>query len=157
MAEGPTVARWADQLQTLVGEKLLEVRAPKKWQERAEGVVGRSIVAVRSHGKNLLIELSDGTIIRCHAMMYGSWQIGKRDLELLKPEARIRLRLRTRNHEAVFFSGPVVEFLTPEEARSHHTLSALGPDLMADNFDRDEAWRRMQLRPELSIAEALLF
>jgi DNA-formamidopyrimidine glycosylase len=156
MAEGPTVARWADQLQALVGEELLEIRAPQRWRERAEGLVGCRVASVRSHGKNLLIELSDGTIIRCHAMMYGSWQIGERGLELLKPEARIRLRLVTEEHEAVFFSGPVVEFLTPEEARVHHTLSTLGPDIMAADFDRGEAWQRLQLQPERSVAEALL-
>jgi|LSQX01.1.fsa_nt_gb DNA-formamidopyrimidine glycosylase len=156
MAEGPTVARWADQLQALVGERLLEVRAPKRWQERAAALIGSSIVSVGSHGKNLLIELSDGTIVRCHAMMYGSWQIGDTGVPLLKPEARIRLFLRTEQHEATFFSGPVVEFLTPEEARSHHSLSALGPDIMAGDFDREEAWRRMQLQPDLPVAEALL-
>ncbi|MGE5530739.1 MAG: DNA-formamidopyrimidine glycosylase family protein, partial [Bacteroidota bacterium] len=151
MAEGPTVARWADQLQALVGERLLEVRAPKRWQERAEGLVGSSIASVRSHGKNLLIEFAEGTLVRCHAMMYGSWQIGAAGVPLVKPDARVRLRLRTKKHEATFFSGPVVEFLTPEEVRSHHTLSALGPDIMAPDFDRDEGWRRMQLHPERSV------
>lgn len=156
MAEGPTVARWADELQVLVGEPLVRVQAPRRWHERAASLIGQHITQVRSHGKNLLIEVGDDTIIRCHAMMYGSWQIGGPGMELRKPESRIRLRLQTPLHEAVFFSGPVVEFLTPDEAVSHPTLSTLGPDIMDPGFDRKEAWRRLQRHPDLTIAEALL-
>lgn len=156
MAEGPTVARWADQLQVLVGETLVAVQAPQRWHERAQAVVGQQVTQVRSHGKNLLIHIGTDTVIRCHAMMYGSWQIGEAGMELAKPEARVRLRLRTARHEAVFFSGPVVEFLTAEEARTHPKLATLGPDLLAPQFDRKEAWRRLQQRPQITIAEALL-
>lgn len=156
MAEGPTVARWADQLQVMVGEVLVAVQSSPRWRERAQSLVGERISQVRSHGKNLLIHISDHTVIRCHAMMYGSWQIGESGMVLTKPEGRVRLRLRTPEHEAVFFSGPVVEFLTPQEALTHPKLATLGPDILAPLFDRKEAWRRLQQRPELSIAEALL-
>lgn len=156
MAEGPTVARWADQLQAMVGEALVEVQGPQRWHERAQALVGQPVSQVRSHGKNLLISIGDDTVIRCHAMMYGSWQFGEPGMALGKPEERVRLRLRTARHEAVFFSGPVVEFLTADGAREHPKLAALGPDVLDPQFDRDEVWRRMQQRPEFSIAEALL-
>jgi formamidopyrimidine-DNA glycosylase len=52
----------------------------------------------------------------------------------------------------------VVELLWPEERQAHPRLSALGPDLLKQDLDRDEVWRRLardSVAP-LTIAEAIL-
>ncbi len=77
-------------------------------------------------------------------------------MELRKPEKRVRLRLVTEECQAVFFNGPVVELLTPDELRSHERLSALGPDLLDPEFDRTEAWRRLRQTADREIADAIL-
>ena len=59
---------------------------------------------------------------------------------------------------AVCFDAPVVELFEQRTEALHPSLSQLGPDLLADPVDVDEAMRRLR-RPgarDLTIAEALL-
>jgi endonuclease VIII len=156
MAEGHAVVRWARSLLPLVGEPLTRVDAPRRWQERARQVVGARIVRVETRGKHLLIHASSGRTIHCHAMQYGSWQVGVTGMALRKEERYVRLRLRTPTLEAIFFHGPVMEILTPDELDSHAVLTALGPDLMGDDFDRNEAWRRTQAAGARAIGDVVL-
>ena len=156
MAEGHLVARWAQRLRSLVGQPLQVVELSARWADRSHGLVGQHLTQVTTHGKHLLLGLSGGATIHCHAMMFGSWQIGKPGMSLRKPARQVRLRLRTRWREAVFFNGPVVELLTPAELAGHPRLNALGPDILAAEFDCDEAWRRLQTNPSREIADAIL-
>jgi DNA-formamidopyrimidine glycosylase len=156
VAEGHSILRWARSLRPLSGEPLEAVQLPQRWAERAAQLPGQLVSRVDTHGKHLLIRLSGSLTIHCHAMMYGSWQFGAPGMPLRKPETNVRLRLRTARREAVFFNGPVVELLTPEELQSHDKLCALGPDLLHENFDRDEAWRRLQRKRQRAIGDAVL-
>jgi len=151
MAEGHSVVRWARWLAPLVGEPLLSIEAPQRWCEIVDELFaaarrGKTPLALReihTHGKHLLLHLSDGTTIHCHGLMYGSWQVGKSGMKLRKPESRVRLRLRTAAHDAVFYNGPVVEFLSAQELAAHERIRALGPDILHGKFDREEVWRRL--------------
>ena len=156
MPEGHSVARWAASLAVLVDEPVLALKAPKRWAERAAALVGQRLVATESRGKHLLLHFSDGTVIHSHAMLYGSWQIGEPGMELRKAERFVRLRIRTPGHEAVFFHGPVVELLTPEEVAAHPTLDTLGPDVLTAAFDYDEAFARVHAQGEREIGDTLL-
>ena len=129
---------------------------PKRWGERPQTLVGEHLTEVRTHGKHLLMPLSNGEVLHTHAMQYGSWQVGAPGMALRKDPKYVRLRLATDHHEAVFYHGPVVELLTDEEVRTHPRLSALGPDVMQEGFDRDEAARRVQAAAERPIGEAVL-
>ena len=156
MAEGHAVIRWARALEPLVGQPLLEVQMAKRWGERPQELLGQHITAVVTHGKLHLLEFSNNDTILCHAMQYGSWQVGAPGMELRKEERFIRLRLRTAAHEAVFYHGPVVELLSPQERAQNQRLQAIGPDVMAADFDRDEAWRRLQEHGEMELGAAVL-
>jgi formamidopyrimidine-DNA glycosylase len=156
MAEGHAVVRWARALRPLVHEPLVAVDAPRRWQERARGLVGACIEDIETRGKHLLIHVSTGATIHCHAMQYGSWQVGVPGMPLRKAERYVRLRLRTPTHEAVFFHGPVMEILTADELAAHAALGALGPDLMSDGFDRGEAWRRVQADGARAVGDVVL-
>lgn len=145
MAEGHAVIRWAQALQVLIGENLLEVQLPRRWNDRAAATIGQSVEKINTHGKLLLLHLSGGWTILCHAMQYGSWQVGEAGMTLRKEAKYVRLRLLTAHHEAVFYHGPIIELLTPTELALNQRLNLLGPDLMAPDFDRAEAWRRLQL------------
>ena len=59
---------------------------------------------------------------------------------------------------AVCFDAPVVELFEQRTEALHPSLSKLGPDLLADPVDVDEAMRRLHdpSRDDLEIAEALL-
>lgn len=156
MAEGHAVIRWARALQALAGEPLVEAVLPKRWGERSAALIGAHITTVATHGKHLLLHLSHGETLHTHAMQYGSWQIGERGMTLRKEAKYVRLRLVTEQHEAVFYHGPVIELLRPDELASHDALQALGPDVMAADFDRDEAARRTVEADQRPIGDVVL-
>ncbi|HEY0602049.1 MAG TPA: DNA-formamidopyrimidine glycosylase family protein [Herpetosiphonaceae bacterium] len=156
MAEGHAVARWAKALRVLIGEQLTTIEATQRWQSQAQQLVGAHLTAVDTHGKHLLLRSSGAFTIHCHAMQYGSWQIGEPGQELRKEARYVRLRLRTAQHEAVFFHGPVVEFLTDDELATHDKLNALGPDILHQPFDRAEVLRRLRAEPDRPIGDAIL-
>ena len=156
MPEGHSVARWAATLRAMVGEPLTAVQMPRRWGDRPAALVGERITDVETHGKHLLLHLSGGEAIHCHAMKYGSWQIGEPGMSLRRDAKHVRLRLRTASHEAVFFHGPVVELLTGAELAAHTTLETLGPDVLDDDFDRDEASRRVRAEGDREIGDTVL-
>jgi endonuclease-8 len=65
--------------------------------------------------------------------------------------------LRTPSHEVVEFDGPVLELLTESRTRFDRRLAALGPDVLADEFDAERFLRRLrQGDPTRPIGDALL-
>ncbi len=156
MAEGHAVIRWARALESLVGAPLIEVRLPKRWGARGQQLIGHHITAISTHGKHLLLHLSNDETIHTHAMQYGSWQIGRRGMALRKEARYVRLRLVTATHEAVFYHGPVIELLTRDELVTHGALTALGPDVMSHDFDRDEAARRVHAAGDRPIGDVVM-
>jgi len=154
MSEGPNVVRWARAVRQLAGEPLVAVKLPAKHAGHAESLVGQHVAAVDTHGKHLLIRLSDGRTLHCHGMMQGYWHVGPPGPPP-EAEAAVYVRLRTVAREALFLHGPLAELLTPEELARHARLRALGPDVMGPEFDREEAWRRVQA-VRCEIAEAIV-
>ena len=67
-------------------------------------------------------------------------------------------RLEVPGAVAVCFDAPVVELLEARAEALHPALGRLGPDLLAPDFDADEALRRLRdpARAGRPIAEALL-
>ena len=153
MAEGHAVVRQALRLAALVGEPLEAVEMPKRWGDRPLALVGARLLTPQTRGKHLLLPLSTGetpeAYLHTHGAQFGSWQVGERPLDYRKDEKAIRLHLATAAHEAVFYWGPTVELLSPDELAAHERLNALGPDVMGGRlepggpFDRAEAERRL--------------
>lgn len=156
MAEGHAVIRWARALDALRGELLELVTLPKRWGDRGDRLIGEHVTSIETRGKHLLLHLSNGETIHTHAMQYGSWQVGERGMALRKDPKYVRLRLQTNAHEAVFYHGPVIELLTAAELADHGALSSLGPDVMAAQFDRDEAARRVAVAGDRPIGDVVM-
>ena len=167
MAEGHAVIRWARALRALVGEPIETLSMPKRWGDRPQALVGAHVARVETRGKHLLLHLSGGQTLHTHGSMYGSWQVGERPVALRKPRERVRLGLVTAGapgHEAVFYHGPTVELLTPDELAAHERLTTLGPDVMAPTagldpggtFDRQEAERRLRAAGDAPVKPTLL-
>ena len=102
-------------------------------------IVGREITAVEALGKNLLIRFDDGLEIRTHLRMNGSWHRYRPGERWRRPPARARLVLEVPGAVAVCFDAPVVELLEQRAEALHPSLGRLGPDLLAPDFDADEA------------------
>jgi endonuclease-8 len=154
--EGDTIWRAAHTLhKALAGRSVIAARSPIAGVS-ASGLAGRTIVAVESHGKNLLIRLDDGRVVYTHMRMSGSWHIYQPGERWQRPERQARLVLETERYVAVCFNAPVVEILTAAALRRHAVLSTLGPDLLSAAFDAASARQRLRALGSLPIGEALM-
>jgi endonuclease-8 len=90
--------------------------------------------------------------------MHGSWHRYRHGEPWRRPAARARLVLETANAVAICFDCPTVELFEQRAEHLHPSLSRLGPDLLAPDFDATEAHRRLRdpSRADMTIAEALL-
>ena len=160
MPEGDTLARTAAGLRPwLLGRPVLAARTGGPGPvPRVERVVGATVTAVDSIGKNLVIRLDNGLELRTHLRMNGSWHRYRPGERWRRPPARARLVLEVEGSVAVCFDAPVVELFEQRAEPLHPSLSRLGPDLLAPSADVDEAVRRLRdpSRASCSIAEALL-
>jgi endonuclease-8 len=117
---------------------------------------GRTIEGARSAGKHLLMEFSGGLVLRTHMRMNGSWHLYHRGERWKRPRADMRIVITTAALEAVGFSIPVAEIIPAREVPVHGVLKTLGPDLLAEEFDEDEAVRRMRAAGDTAVADVLL-
>jgi endonuclease-8 len=149
MPEGDSLHRAARRLQVLVGERVaVEAPHPRAAAEQvAERLDGRRLEAVEAVGKNLLLTFEGGLVLRSHLRMTGRWQLRRAGSKLV---GRPWLVLRSGEHEAVLWNGPVLE-LSSRGARS------LGPDILAEppNLSAMVANLRRQT-PRRELGDALL-
>jgi len=158
MPEGDTLARTAAGLRPyLVGRRITAATAPAPGP-RAERLVGSTVTAVEAAGKNLLIRFDNGLEVRTHLRMTGSWHRYRPGEAWRRPRSRARLVLEVPGVVAVCFDAPTVELFEQRTEALHPSLSQLGPDLVKDPFDADEAVRRLRepSRARMPIAVALL-
>ena len=160
MPEGDTLHRTAAGLRPyLVGRTVTAARTGGPGAvPQIERVVGHEIVAVEALGKNLLIRFDDDLELRTHLRMNGSWHRYRPGERWRRPPSRARLVLEVPGAVAVCFDAPVVELFERRAERLHPALGRLGPDLLAQDFDRAEAMRRLRApdRSTLALGEALL-
>jgi len=160
MPEGDTLARTAAGLRPwLIGRPVLAARTNGPGAvPKVERVVGATVTAVESIGKNLVIRLDNGLELRTHLRMLGSWHRYRPGERWRRPPSRARLVLEVEGSVAVCFDAPVVELFEQRAEALHPGLSRLGPDLLAPRPDLDEAIRRLRdpARAERAIGEALL-
>src|SRR5919112_3012354 len=161
MPEGDTLFRAAAGLRPhLVGRPVTGARARRPGPQ-IERVVGSTVTAVESQGKNLLIRFSNGLELRTHLRMNGSWHRYRPGERWRRAEARARVVLEVPGAVAVCFDAPVAELFETRAEGLHPSLSKLGPDLLDPAFGEEhvaEAIRRLRDpgRAAMSISEALL-
>jgi endonuclease-8 len=117
---------------------------------------GRTIEAVAARGKHLLIHFSGDLVLRTHMRMHGSWHIYRPGERWQRPRRDMRIVIATNEFEAVAFNVPIAELTTASELERSTPLQTLGPDLLDETFDAEEALRRLEARGETEIADALL-
>jgi endonuclease-8 len=136
-------------------------------------ITGRVVERVEAAGKHVLMRLSGDLVLRTHMRMNGSWHIYRPGERWRRPRRDMRIVVATAQFVAVAFSVPVAEFLvstgtrsagTPPRSASAQTRSIerqadlrnIGPDLLGEAFDEDEAMRRVRARGREAIADVLL-
>lgn len=160
MPEGDTLFRTAAGLRpSLVGRTVIVARTGGPGPvPQVQRIVGREITAVEALGKNLLIRFDNGLEIRTHLLLNGSWHRYRPGERWRRPPARARLVIEVPGAVAVCFDAPVIELFEQRAEALHPSLGRLGPDLLAADFDAEEAVRRLRdpARTELEIAVAIL-
>jgi endonuclease-8 len=119
-------------------------------------LTGRSVEAVTSAGKHVLMRFSGGLVLRTHMRMNGNWHIYRPGERWQRPRRDMRVVIGTARFEAVGFNIPVAEFLDGRALERQPDLRGMGPDLLGESFDADEAVRRLRERGASTIADALI-
>jgi endonuclease-8 len=151
MPEGDTIFRAARRLhQALAGRRVTSFDTVFPTLAKVDDQTplrGRTIEAVRSVGKHLIIDFSGELSLRTHMRMSGTWHLYRAGERWRKRRSDMRLMIATDDYVAVGFNVPVAEFQSAPD---------VGPDLLSDEFDPVEAVRRIRQRDEEEIGNVLL-
>jgi endonuclease VIII len=161
MPEGDTIAYAANRMRpVLEGRVPDEIVTPQprhaldRWSARLEG---RAVSSVDTHGKHLFLRFEGDLVLHSHLGMVGVWGVYGRGRRWGRSARRAWIVLRVGAHEVVEFDGPLLELMTDSRTRFDQRLAALGPDVLAPEFDRERFLRRLrqddQTRP---LGDALL-
>jgi endonuclease-8 len=161
MPEGDTILRAANRirpvLEGVVPDEILTPQprhARDRWPER---LGGRVVTSVDTHGKHLFVRFEGDLTLHSHLRMTGAWAVHPCGARWRRAAGRAWLVLRARDHEVVEFDGPVLELLTEGRTRFDQRLAALGPDVLAPDFDAERFLRRLRADdPTRAIGDALL-
>jgi endonuclease VIII len=160
MPEGDTIFRAARTLhRALAGKTIVRFESVLPALTRVHEdapLTGRAIDSVTALGKHILMRFSGDLILRTHMRMNGSWHIYRPGERWRRSRRDMRVLIATADFEAVGFNIPVAELITGRALVRHDELRQLGPDLLSDSFDANEAFRRTRARPDLAIGDALL-
>jgi len=156
MPEGDTIFRTARTLDArLAGKEIRRAASPLPAFAPARArLEGRQVARVEARGKHLLVHLDDGRVIRSHMRMHGSWHVYRPGERWRMPEHFARLVLEVDGCVAVCFRAPDVELLG--SAGKSPVLRALGPDILAPDFDVAEAALRLRAQGAVPIGEAIM-
>lgn len=161
MPEGDTIAWAANRIRpVLSGHVADEILTPHprhtfdRWPQRLEG---RAATSVDTHGKHLFLRFEGDLVLHSHLRMTGAWGVYPERRRWRRSRSRAWLVLRVGPHEIVQFDGPVLELLTEGRTRSDQRLAALGPDVLAEEFDSERFLARLRADdPTRLFGDALL-
>jgi endonuclease-8 len=159
--EGDTIHAAARRIrEALVGARIDSIETPQPrhamdlWPER---LAGRAVRSVDAKGKHIFVRFEGDLTLHSHLRMGGWWGVFRRGERWRRSPRRAWLVIRTPEHEVVQFDGPVLELMTDGRTRFDRRLAALGPDILAEDFDPAEVVRRLRADdPTRGIGEALL-
>jgi endonuclease-8 len=151
--EGDTIAWAANRIRpVLEGRVPDEIWSPRqpRWPAR---LAGQAVTRIDTYGKHLFIRFDGDLALHSHLGMSGSWIVAREQ----KPWRRAWIALRAEDRWAVEFDGPVLELMTAGRTRFDQRLSALGPDVLAPEFDRTTFLARLRSDdPTRAFGDALL-
>jgi endonuclease VIII len=102
---------------------------------------------VDTHGKHLFLRFEGDLVLHSHLGMIGVWGVygpGKSGSRPRRSRRRAWIVFRASDQEVVEFDGPLLELMTDSRTRFDQRLAALGPDVLAAEFDRERFLRRLR-------------
>ena len=148
MPEGDTIAHAANRIRpVLEGRVPEEIETPHprhaldRWPARLEG---RAITSVDTHGKHPFLRFEGDLVLHSHLGMVGVWGVYGPGRRWGRSARRAWIVLRSGGHEVVEFDGPLLELMTEGRTRFDQRLAALGPDVLAAEFDQHRFLARLR-------------
>ena len=139
MPEGDTIAYAANRIRpVLEGRVPDEIRTPQprhaldRWPSRLEG---RAVSSVDTYGKHLFLRFEGDLVLHSHLGMTGVWGVYGPGRKWGRSARRAWIVFTSAGHEVVEFDGPLLELITEGRTRFDQRLAALGPDVLAAEFD----------------------
>lgn len=156
MPEGDTLFRAAASLGPyLEGKPVLALEFPRMGK-RAGQLVGHKVTRVEARGKNLLIFFDEGSALHTHLRMSGVWHLYREGELWRRPANTATVVLAVPGFIAACFRAPVVRLVRAKGLPMDGLIGALGPDLLGETFDEDEALRRLRARDDLPLGVAVM-
>lgn len=162
MPEGPEVRRYADAIgKVLEGQPIVALaartRLAKQWLlDHPDGLVGKRIESIRSHGKNILGSIEGGFYFYSHLMMWGRWIVveGEPPSEI---DRRERARIVVPKGSVLLYSAPIFE-LGEGDPYQIEQVQQLGVDVLPykGSFDAASFQQRLLAQRSREIGAALL-
>jgi endonuclease-8 len=155
--EGDTIAWAANRIRPVLEGRIPdEILTPQPRHERdrwPERLRGRVVTGIDTHGKHLFVRFEGDLVLHSHLGMSGSWFVAR--------EPRISRRawvvIRVGDRWVVERDGPTLELMTEGRTRFDQRLAALGPDVLAAEFDADRFLARLRGDdPTRTLGDALL-
>jgi endonuclease-8 len=158
--EGDTIFRAARTLhRALAGQVVTRFESVLPQLERVDydtPLRGRTIESVEASGKWLLMRFSGDLTLLTHMLMSGSWHIYRPGEKWQRSRHDMRIVVETEKIVAVGFKIPIAEFHTEKSLARREGFNRLGPSVLAEAFDEQQAAERLRARPELELGVALL-
>lgn len=160
MPEGDSLFRFAARLRPVLEGKVVEgarSHGPGPVPQ-VHRIVGATCTNVRAQGKNLLISFDNGLALRGHLRMYGTWHVYAPGEPWSRSESQARLVLEVPGAVVVNFNAPVIELIEERALEHYHPIASLGPNLLDEEFDAEEAFRRFRApeRAALTLGDAIM-
>lgn len=154
MPEGDTVWLAAQRLKVALAGKRLsrsDFRVPAL---ATTDLRGREVVDVVPRGKHLLTRFEGGMTLHTHFRMEGSFRIYRTGRSWHGPTDQIRLILANSDWTVVGYRIPVIELLPTD--READVVGHLGPDVLAPDWNPEQAVTNLRRAPTAEIGNALL-
>jgi endonuclease-8 len=155
--EGDTIAWAAKRIRPVLEHRIPdEILTPQPrheldhWPER---LGGRAVQSIDTHGKHLFIRFEGDLVLHSHLGMTGSWFVAAER----RPWRRAWIVLRSADRWVLERDGPLLELMTEGRSRFDQRLAALGPDVLAPDFDTARFLSRLRGDdPTRTLGDALL-
>jgi len=152
MPEGDSIHLLANKLtRAVVGKTVVAFSARTVPDDVARSLVGVKIQSATARGKNLLIGFADGRVLHIHLRMLGRVRIVAKP-----PRVTPQLSIAVGGVLVIGWKIPVLRLVSHAAAARAPELALLGPDLLAADFDEEEALARLRRLSEREIGDALL-
>ena len=156
MPEGDTIFKVAAALRPVLVRQQVVAARGKAGGPPLGRLAGGSVTSVEPLGKHLVMRFDNGLALHTHLRMTGSWHRYAPGERWQRPPWQAVVVLETASNVVVCFNAPVVELVAERAVDLHPSLAALGPDVLSEEFDPEEAVRRLRERADIAIGEALM-